>query len=122
MFIVSVCLGQSAQSPQFMFKELISAKAFRDRINEARAHTLEEDAKPGDDWLCDMRDDYGHTLDVHLDDIAGIILKDVAQSLKASADLAMLNTRAQAELSAKVQSDPKLRFLAGGVGLGNANG
>lgn len=124
MFIVSVCLGQSAQALQFMFNGFISAKAFRDAINAARAHTLEEDAKPGDDWLCDLRDDYGHTLDVHLDDIAGMVMKDVAASHRASQELAMLTARAQAELQAKVQADPKMRFFAGAVQLppGGANG
>jgi len=72
---------------------------------------------PDDEWSLDLRDDYGHIFDAIIEDIGAVIMKDVLASGKGSMELSMLNSRMQAEFAAKVQADPKMRFLSGTSGL-----
>lgn len=117
MFIVGVCLRSSPTTLQFMFKDFIAARHFREELQKRRAKTDEADATTADAWSLELRDDYGHIFDVMLEEIGAVVLKDVNESNKAGAELGILNARAQMELNAKVQSDPKMRFLAGKINM-----
>ena len=119
MHIVTICLRQSPTQLQFVFKEFIGAQRFRDAINQARAYTNHEDAKPGDDWKTDLRDDYSRVFDVLLEEIGAIVIGHYEDVIKGQQELAIGQARAQAETQAKVMSDPKMRFIAAGALPGN---
>ena len=122
MFIVSVCLRSSPTTLQFMFKDFIGAGRFKAAIQDRRRKTLTEEAVPEDEWSLDLADDYGHIFDCMIEEIGAVVLKDQKQSTIAAQEIAMMNARAQMELNAKVQSDPKMRFLGGASGLTLPNG
>ena len=115
MHVVTVCLRQSPINVQFFFKDFISANAFRQRIRDAQAKTETEEAVPADAWIKGLRDDFAKEFDLLLEEIASIILADPEEGAKGGIALGMIQARAQAEMQAKAQADPKLRFLAGNM-------
>lgn len=110
MFSIILAMRQSPSLLQFQFKDFISANKFRDALRAARAREADADAEPGDDWCKDLRDDYGRTFDVLLEEIGALMMIDMTESTKGGIDMRLLDMRAQLELQQKIQSDPKFRF------------
>ena len=113
MHIVTICFRQSPTTAQFIFREFTAANAFRQAIHKARGYTEHEDAMPADAWSENLRDDFGKTLDVMLEEIGAVIMVDTNESTKGGVELQLANMHGQIELQRKVQADPKFKFMQG---------
>lgn len=113
MWTIKIMMRQSPTVLEFHFKEMMRARALRDALMIGTGY--EDPAPP--DWRIGISDDYGLVVDVLSEEIGGVILIDIAETLKGAIDMQIVQMRANADLQAKAQADPKLRFAAAGQGL-----
>ncbi len=69
------------------------------------------DAMGGDADLVNITDDFGRNATLNVSEVAATLAGDFAESLVGNVEASIIQARAQADAAAKVQADPKLRFM-----------
>lgn len=101
------------------FKLTYKQKGFADEALAALNHALDEWASAATLSAArfhDISDDYGHVLRLDLDDFLMGALADVQLEHEAGQMLGLAQVRAQVDMKAKIDADPKLRILAAMAG------
>lgn len=106
MYTLSVFLIGGGQPLAFQFKDEMRGITVGGQLHEARVKGR-TDGAPEE---INIADDYGRHAEILMEEIAGWIGGDLAESFKGQIEASIIQARAQSDGMARAQSDPKLRL------------
>lgn len=110
MYTLSVFLIGGGQPLAFQFKDELAGMVVENRLQECR-NLGRSDGTPEE---IEIKDGYGRKAVILMEEIAGWLGGDLAESFKGQIDATMIQERAKVDAMQRAQSDPKLRLAMAG--------